>query len=148
MQFSSKKTIGGMAWPSIILSSVEQEKVLTLWGNSTFGLLLHWWYVNKQQAGRGRSGVASLPSMPVLDVTKLSKEALEKAVAVFDDMKHKELLPINEIAHDAVRTEIDTRLATEVLGFSPELAAPDGPMALLRQKLALEPSITGSKVLP
>lgn len=38
MQFSSKKTIGGRAWPSITLSSVEQEKVLTLWGNSTFGL--------------------------------------------------------------------------------------------------------------
>lgn len=147
MQFSSKKTIGGRAWPSITLSGVEQEKVLTLWGNSTFGLLLHWWYVNKQQAGRGVSGVAALPSMPVLDVTKLSKEALAKAVAIFDEMKHKELRPVNEIAQDAVRTEIDTRLATEVLGCPPELAAPDGPLALLRQKLALEPSITGSKSL-
>jgi hypothetical protein len=147
MQFSSKKTIGGRAWPSITLSGVEQEKVLTLWGNSTFGLLLHWWYVNKQQAGRGVSGVAALPSMPVLDVTKLSKKALVKAVAIFDEMKHKELRPVNEIAQDDVRAEIDTRLATEVLGCPPELAAPDGPLALLRQKLALEPSITGSKSL-
>ena len=147
MQFSSKKTIGGMAWPSIILSSVEQEKVLTLWGNSTFGLLLHWWYVNKQQAGRGRSGVAALPSMPVLDVNKLSKDALAKAVAIFDEMKYKELRPVNEIAKDSIRAEIDTRLATEVLGFPMELAALDGPLALLRQKLALEPSITGSKSL-
>jgi hypothetical protein len=145
MQFSNKKTIGGRAWPSITLSSVEQEKVLTLWGNSTFGLLLHWWYVNKQQAGRGVSGIAALPSMPVLDVTKLSKEVLAKAVAIFDEMKHKELQPVNEIAQDAVRAEIDTRLATEVLGCPPELAASDGPLALLRQKLALEPSITGSK---
>jgi len=32
-----------------------------------------------------------------------------------------------------------------VLGFPPELVAPDGSLALLRQKLALEPSITGSK---
>jgi len=147
MQFSSKKTIGGMAWPSIILSNIEQGKVLTLWGNSTLGLLLHWWYVNKQQSGRGRSGVAALTSIPVLDVTKLSKEALAKAVAIFDTMKHKELRPVNEIAQDAVRAEIDTRLATEVLGFSPELVAPDGPLTLLRQKLALEPSITGSKSL-
>jgi hypothetical protein len=147
MQFSSKKTIGGMAWPSIILSNAEQEKVLALWGNSTLGLLLHWWYVNKQQAGRGRGGVASLTSMPVLDVPKLSKNALAKAVAIFDEMKHKELRPLNEIAKDAVRAEIDTRLATEVLGFPPELVAPDGPLALLRQKLALEPSITGSKSL-
>jgi len=145
MQFSSKKTIGGMAWPSIILSNAEQEKVLTLWGNSTLGLLLHWWYVNKQQAGRGRSGVAALTSMPVLDVTKLSKEVLAKAVTIFDEMKQKELRPINEIAKDTVRQEIDVRLATEVLGFPPKLAAPDRPLALLRQKLALEPSITGSK---
>jgi len=33
-----------------------------------------------------------------------------------------------------------------VLGFPPELAAPDGTLALLRQKLALEPSIAGGKV--
>jgi hypothetical protein len=145
MQFSNRRTIGGMAWPSITLSSVEQEKVLTLWGNSTFGLLLHWWYVNKQQAGRGRSGVAALPSMPVLDVTKLSQDALARAVSVFDEMKDKTLRPINEISADAVRHEIDTRLCTEVLNFPAELVAPDGPLALLRQKLALEPSITGSK---
>lgn len=84
--------------------------------------------------------------MPALDVTKLSKEALAKAVAIFDEMSHKELRPVNEIAQDAIRAEIDTRLASEVLGFPPELVAPDGPLALLRQKLALEPSITGSKL--
>ncbi len=60
-------------------------------------------------------------------------------------MKHKELRPVNEIAKDVVRAEIDTRLATEVLGFPPDLVALDGPLALLRQKLALEPSIAGSK---
>ena len=147
MQFTSKKTIGGRAWPSIKLTTIEHEKALVLWGNSSLGLLLHWWHANKQQAGRGSIGISSLESLPVLDVTALSKEALTKAVAIFDDMKHKELKPMNEIAHDAVRTEIDTRLATEVLGFPPELVAPDGPLALLRQKLALEPSITGSKSL-
>ncbi|MDH4187054.1 MAG: hypothetical protein OEV08_08650, partial [Nitrospira sp.] len=147
MQFTSTKTIGGMAWPSIILPSAEQEKALTLWGNSSLGLLLHWWYVNKQQAGRGRSGVASLPSMPVLDVAKLAGAALARAVAIFDDMKHKELRPVNEIAQDPVRAEIDTRLATEVLGFPTELVAPDGPLALSREKLGLEPSITGSKLM-
>jgi len=146
MQFSSKKTIGGRAWPSIQLANAEQEKALVLWANSSLGLLLHWWYANKQQAGRGSIGILALESLPVLDVTKLSKKALAKAVAIFDDMKHWELRPVNEIAKDAVRAEIDTRLALEVLGFPPELAAPDGPLALLRQKLALEPSIAGSKL--
>jgi hypothetical protein len=148
MQFTSKKTIGGRAWPSIMLTNPEQEKALVLWANSSLGLLLHWWHANKQQSGRGSIGVSALASLPILDVTKLSKKALSKAVAIFDDMKHKELRPINEIAQDAVRAEIDTRLATEVLGFPLELAAPDGPLALLRQKLALEPSIAGTKSLP
>jgi len=74
----------------------------------------------------------------VLDVTKLSKETLAKTVVIFDEIKHQPLRPINEITQDR-------RLATEVLGFPPELAAPDGPLALLRLKLALEPSIAGSK---
>jgi len=145
MQFTSKKTIGGRAWPSIKLASAEQEKALVLWANSSLGLLLHWWHANKQQSGRGTIGVSALESLPVLDVTKLSEEALAKAVAIFDEIKHKELRPVNEIAQDAVRVEIDTRLVTEVLGCPPELAAPDGPLVLLRQKLALEPSIAGGK---
>ncbi|MDD5509600.1 MAG: hypothetical protein PHI12_02130 [Dehalococcoidales bacterium] len=147
MQFTSKKTIGGHAWPSIKLADAEQEKALVLWANSSLGLLLHWWHANKQQSGRGRIVVSALASLPVLDVTKLPKDALSKAVAIFDDMKHRELRPVNEIAQDKVRAEIDARLSTEVLGFPPELIAPDGPMELLRQKLALEPSITGSKSL-
>jgi hypothetical protein len=146
MQFTSKKTIGGRAWPSIKLANGEQEKALALWANSSLGLLLHWWYANKQQAGRGSIGIMALESLPVLDVTKLSKDALARAVSIFDDTKHKELRPVNEIDQDTVRYEIDTRLCTEVLGFPTELTAPDGPLALLRQKLALEPSIAGSKL--
>ena len=146
MQFTSKRTIGGRAWPSISLSSPEQEKALVLWANSSLGLLLHWWHANKQQAGRGSIGVSALGSLPVLDVTKLSKKTLSKAVAIFDDMKHRELRPVNEIAHDSVRWELDVRLATEVLGFPAGLVTPDGPLALLRQKLALEPSIAGGKL--
>ncbi len=145
MQFTSKKTIGGRAWTSIKLEDAEQEKALVLWANSSLGLLVHWWHANKQQAGRGSIGVSALESLPVLDVTKLSEDALSKAVAIFDDVKHKELRPVNEMAQDAVRAEIDTRLATEVLGFSPAMAAAGGPLALLRQKLALEPSIAGTK---
>ena len=146
MQFTSRKAMGGRAWPSIKLDNIEQEKALVLWSNSSLGLLLRWWHGNKQQAGRGSIGVSALALLPVLDVTKLSKKTLAKAVTIFDEMKHKELRPVNEIAQDTVRAEIDRRLATEVLGFPPELVAPDGPLALLRQKLALEPSIAGSKL--
>jgi hypothetical protein len=145
MQFTSKKTIGGRAWPSVNLQTEDQEKALTLWANSTLGILLHWWHANKQQAGRGNIGVSTLASLPVLDVTQLTPQSLAKAVSVFDDMKHKELRPVNEIDKGDIRHEIDTRICIEVLGFPPELVVTDGPLALLRQKLALEPSINGGK---
>ena len=72
---------------------------------------------------------------------------LSNAVAIFENMKHRELRPVNEIGHDPVRRELDVRMTTEVLGFVPELVSPNGPLALLRQKLALEPSITGGKLV-
>ena len=97
MQFTSKKTIGGSAWPSIILNNADAEKTLTLWGNCSLGILLHWWHANKQQSGRGRIGVSPLKNLPVLNVMALSQDQLSKAVAIFDNLKYKELRPINEI---------------------------------------------------
>jgi len=78
------------------LTALEQETALVLWANSTRGLLLHWWHANKQQAGRGSIGVSALGSLPVLDVTKLSPEALARAVAIFEDLKRRPLRPIDE----------------------------------------------------
>ena len=146
MQFTPVRTIGGHAWPSVRLKSEEQEKALVLRGNSTLGLLLHWWHANKQQAGRGRSGISLLETLPVLDVAALSAEALRKAAAIFDDLKGQPMLTVNEIDRDDVRAHLDERFYREVLGFPESLLASGGPLTLLRQKLAIEPSIAGSKL--
>jgi hypothetical protein len=146
MQFTERLTIGGRAWLSIRLKSVEQEKALVLWGNTTMGLLLHWWHANKQQSGRGNIGKSALESMPVLDVSKLTKAQLIKAVKLFDAMKAKSLLPFNEIEKDAVRRELDERFGVDVLGLQPAIVAAGGPLELLRMKLGREPSICGQKV--
>lgn len=66
-------------------------------------------------------------------------------MAIFDELKHQELRPINEIASDIVRHEIDSQLCGDVLGFPAELVSPEGPLDLLRRKLRLEPSITSGK---
>ena len=60
-------------------------------------------------------------------------------------MKHCPMLPVNQIDADPVRAELDRRLFSEVLGLPEELCAKDGPMDLLRRKLAAEPSIHGGK---
>jgi hypothetical protein len=146
MQFTKIRTIGGCAWPSIQLPSVEQEKALVVWSNTTLGLLSRWWVSNKQQSGRGRMGVNSLRTMPVLDITALARIKLKAAVKIFDEMSMSTLFPVNEIDHDLVRAELDKRFGREVLGLPESVLTPGGSMALLRKKLAREPSIYGSKV--
>jgi hypothetical protein len=145
MQFTHRKTIGGRAWLSIQLASTQLEKALVLWANTTLGLLLHWWHANKQQSGRGNIGKATLASLPVLDVTALSPQQVERAVKIFDDLATKKLLPLHEIEHDPVRRELDTSFAREVLGMPDAVTAPGGPLELLRMKLGREPSVRGGK---
>jgi hypothetical protein len=145
MQFTSRRTIGGRAWISIKLKSEDQEKALVAWGNTSFGLLLHWWHSNKQQSGRGSIGKLALEDLPVHDVTSLTPAKLKTASAVFDNLRDKPLLPFHEIDKDPVRRQLDERFGREVLGLPAELFQPDGPLELLRMKLAREPSIRGSK---
>lgn len=145
MQFTPRKTIGGRAWLSIQLPTVDQEKSLVLWANTTLGLLLHWWHSNKQQSGRGSIGKLTLESLPVLDVIAFTPEQLAKAVTLFDAMKDQPLLPIHEIADDPVRKKLDEEFARNVLGLPESILASGGPLELLRRKLSREPSIRGNK---
>ena len=124
---------------------MEQEKVLVLWANTSLGLLSHWWHANKQQPGRGTMGKTAIQNLPVLDVTALSQAQLDAALALFDSICGKALLPIHQIRQDAVRHELDSQFGRNVLGLPPGVVASDGPFGLLRMKLSQEPSILGSK---
>ncbi len=137
--------MGGRAWLSISLETTAKEKALVLWGNSTFGMLMYWWRANKQQSGRGSIAVWALKALPVLNVNELSAKQLAKAGEIFDQMQTRRLLPLNEIDHDENRHEIDRLLARDVLGLGPRFIEPDGPLGLLRRKLAIEPSVHGDK---
>jgi hypothetical protein len=145
MQFTPRKTIGGVAWLSIRLSSVEQEKALVLWANTSLGMLLRWWHSNKQQSGRGRIGKSALQTLPVLDVTALNAKQLKAAVKLFDAMSGLGLLPLHEIDKDAVRQDLDRMFSLEVLRLPASVVEPGGPLELVRMKLAQEPSIRGGK---
>lgn len=145
VQYTDRPTIGGRAWLSVGLANQRQEKALAAWGNTTFGLLMYWWHSTKQQGGRGSIPKTALGSLPVLDVTKLPAATLTKAVQIFDAMRGRELLPLNEIDTDPVRRELDDRFARLVLGFDKSSLLPNGPLDILRKKLANEPSITRGK---
>ena len=117
-----------------------------LWGNSTLGLLCYWMHCSKVQAGRGAIRLTLLHSMPTLDVRQLDQTALQNAERIFEEMKHKKMLPFNQMFEDVVRQELDQRLLSEVLGLSEE-AQPDIHAGLrrLRERLCAEPSIHGGK---
>lgn len=145
MQFTPRPTIGGRAWQSIRLDSVEQEKTLVLWANTSLGILLRWWHSNREQAGRGNVVKTAMEDLPILNIAALTAQQLAKAVEIFDDTCEKALLPLHEIDKDPVRKELDERFARDVLGITSAILEPNGPMDLLRKKLAQEPSIRGKK---
>ena len=140
--FTEQPTLGGRSWPNLTLSQPTREPLYALWGNSTFGGFLYWWHSSKQQSGRGIMPRLQAAAMPVLNVNTLNDAQVEKANAIFEDLKHRQMLPFNEAPYDEVRKELDHRLLVEVLGMPDDLIP---SLDLLRQKLCAEPSIHGGK---
>lgn len=121
------------------------EAAVALWGNTSLGLLLHWWQANKQQAGRGNIGKTALLSFVCLDPVLLSKEQLAASAELLKDRATVAMRPFNEIDLDAGRAELDRAFLGDILGLPESLFAPGGPLELLRLKLSVEPSIAGAK---
>ena len=145
MQYTERRTIGGRAWISIQLATAELEKALVLWGNSTLGLLMYWWHSSKQQRRRGSIPKSALQTLPILDVTALSPDQLQRAAQIFDETCQLPLKPLHELDIDENRKTLDRRFYGEVLGLPAAILADGGPLDILRKKLCREPSIRGSK---
>ena len=142
---TDRKCIGGRAWPSVILHNPEHEYVFSLWCNSTLGLLLHWWVSNKGQDGRGTTTVTGIPNIPTLDTRTLTGAQHAEAKRQFDLLRSELFLPFDQIDEDPARAKLDRAILVKVLGLPESLVAPDGPIDLIRRKLAREPQIHGGK---
>lgn len=142
---TERECIGGRAWPSVIFENPEHEYAFALWCNSTLGLLLHWWSTNKTQSGRGTTSVTAIPRIPTLDVRALTEEQHARAHQAFERLGDERFLPFDQIAEDEARARLDRALLVDVLGLPEALCASNGPMDLLRRKLAAEPQIHGGK---
>ena len=144
--FTEEPTIGMSLLPNVVFEDSLYEYVWMLWSNSTLGLLCYWRHCNKRQSGRGAIRLTLLHSMPTLDVRQLDQAALQNAERIFEELKHKKMLPFNQMFEDGVRQELDRRLLSEVLGLS-ETTHPDvhTGLHLLRERLCAEPSIHGGK---
>ena len=141
--YTQKPSIGITSIINVLLNEPRYEVAWTLWCNSTLGLLCHWLHCSKQQMGRGRLRQKTLETLPTLDVRKLSDEALTNADRLFERLKYKRMLPVNECKHDPVREDLDRCLLTAVLGITSDTVL--ASMQTLREMLCAEPSIHGGK---
>ena len=142
---TERTCLGGRSWPSVTFCKAEDEYAFALWCNSTLGLLMHWWVTNKTQSGRGTTSVTAIPNIPTFDVRTLTEEQKNAAKAAFQELREHRFLPFDQIDEDPARAELDRRLLVDVLNLPELFAAPDGPLDLLRRKLAHEPQVRGSK---
>ncbi len=142
---TERKCIGGIAWPSIILDDPHHEYVFSIWCNSTLGLLLHWWVANKTQAGRGRLSITGIPNIHTLDTRALTDAQHAEAKRQFELLSGERFLPFDQIDEDPARARLDRAILVDVLGLPASLVAADGPIDLIRRKLAREPQIHGGK---
>jgi len=145
VQFTPRRTIGGRAWLSLRFPDRQMEAAVALWGNTSVGLLLHWWQANKQQRGRGNIGKVALERFVCLDPVQLSAEQLHASAELLDQFSDLPLKPLNEINEDENRTKLDRAFLIDILGLPATLADKGGALELLRAKLAHEPSIHGRK---
>jgi hypothetical protein len=145
MQYTARRSIGGRAWMTIRFPEPEMEAAVALWGNTSVGLLLHWWQANKQQSGRGNIGKSALTGFVCLDPMQLTEKQRNASAKLLAQRATTAMLPFNEIALDEARAKLDHEFLGEILGLPDELFGEGGPLDLLRQKLSAEPSIHGGK---
>ncbi len=138
-------SIGGRAWPNVRFDTNQFDYVFAIWGNSTLGILCHWWHSGRQDAGRGAMTIRSAESLPVLDFRTLSDEQLDIAQTIFEEFHDKELKPAYLADADPNRALLDRRVVCDLLGFDESVYQ---GVRRLSAKWCAEPSVHGGKARP
>ena len=142
---TEQRGIGGRAWPNVIFDDQQFDFAFTVWGNSTLGLLMHWWHSNRQVAGRGTTTISAAGTLSVLDFRTLRDEQLAIAQAIFEEFRHKDLKPAYLADADPNRALLDRRVVCDLLGFDEDVYQ---GVRLLAAKWCAEPSVHGGKARP
>ncbi len=131
--FTDEKVLSNVWWTfSPIYKQVKALKPLTLWLNSSLGILL---LISNREETRGAWVDFKKPYLsvlPVADFAAFSKTQLEFINQRFDSISEENLRSLPDMADDPVRAKID-ELFSELLGL-PDLRP-------LREILAREPVI-------
>ena len=138
---TDRKMLGVRSWTSLRLAQPRTgaAEALCVWFNSTPGLLLRIAHANRPYLGRSGVPHELARTMPVLDVSSLTDEALDAAAEMYYELKDGELQGFAHIDTDPVRQELNRKLISDVLGGSEEDISYVGD---LTATLAAEPLIT------
>ena len=143
--FTERPTIGGRVWPNVIFVDKQFDHAFTVWGNSTLGLLSHWWHSSRQQSSKASMAIRSADSLPVLDFRSLSADQLLMAKMIFEEFRDVELKPAYLADADPNRALLDRRVVCDLLGFDEDTYA---AVRRLSAKWCAEPSVHGGKARP
>ena len=142
------RTLGVNTWFSLNakeddpLVKAQREAALSLWCNSTLGMMLQGNSANPVQLGRGIGNKGMLETMSTLDVRELRPWQLDAAQTVWRDFSDRKFESFHLCAIDPARIELDRRVVRDLLGLGEDAVA---AVARLRQLLAADPSIHGAK---
>jgi hypothetical protein len=121
--------------PSDLDDAERAEKAMTLWLNSSIGVLILLSHREETEGAWVKFKKPLLNMMPVIDLRSLPKGARAKLARAFDNLAGKDFLPLPNIARDEVRIEVDAAI-------SASFGLPD--LSPLRVSLANEPILSQS----
>ena len=142
--FTETESIGGRVWPNVAFSDNTSD-AFSLWGNSTLGLLLHWWHSSRQQSSKAGMTVRLAGSLPTLDLRALTDHQLRTAEDIFNELRDVELKPAYLADADPNRAVLDRRVVYDLLGLDDDVYA---AVRRLAAKWCAEPSVHGGKARP
>ena len=133
---SEAKVLSNVWWP-ITLADRSQEKALSVWLNSSLGLLTILAQRTSTRGGWVATKKADLENLPVLDLRQVSTPQLQRLSDLFDKLAEAEFERMPGMAHCPARESLDDGVS-EILGL------PD--LAKLRDLLASEPVVSNRRL--
>lgn len=131
----TEPVLSNVWWPFSIrdgLQTEHYEKTLTMWFNSTLGLILLLVHRVETEGPWVDFKKPILAKLPILDLEALSPEQFEHLSNTYDELSDRAMMPFPEMASDKVRAAIDEAIAN-ILGIK--------DLSPLRELLAREPVV-------
>ena len=117
--------LGGNAWPGYKLTDPRHAPFLTLWMNTTPGLISFWMTGSRQQHGRAWVTVTRQNRLPVYDPRTLTDRQLDQAERLYEKLKTDlTFLPANQADLDPARHRLDEAVLCDLLQLHRHAAVP------------------------